>query len=229
MERLIFGILRYSLLKFVYVIDQSCHPLVVYPLLRKIQDPPLNTYLTTYICFHKSSHSSLELRWRPKNIIAILNLFFSVRAWIIDRLYFLLSIVRETSRSSFRYTWLWIGTTRCLRLNKSCWPKILYRKNYGDKNGSKSFQQQRKMFCRKFGWPSMKVFQIKVGGRKLFGCSLKHFLPKADDQTFYLFIAKAQKVQGILLSVHWKLAWRLSNKKLNLYESYIFKVRFVLL
>ena len=156
--------------------------------------------------------------------------FFSVRAWIIDRLYFLLSIVRETSRSSFRYTWPWIGTTWCLRLNKSCWPKKMYRKNYGDKNGSiKSFQQQRKMFCRKFGWPSMKVFQIKVGGRKLFGCSLKHFLPKADDQTFYLFIAKAQKVKGILLFVHWKLAWRLSNKKLNLYESYIFKVRFVLL
>ena len=41
MERLIFGILRYSLLKFVYVIDQSCHPLVVHPLLRKILDPPL--------------------------------------------------------------------------------------------------------------------------------------------------------------------------------------------
>ena len=41
MERLIFRILRYSLLKFVYVIDQSCHPLVVHPLLRKILDPPL--------------------------------------------------------------------------------------------------------------------------------------------------------------------------------------------
>ena len=99
--------------------------------------------------------------------------FFFVRAWIINRLYFLLSIVRETSCSSFRYTWPWIGTTRCLRLNKSCWPKILYRKNYGDKSGSKSFQQQRKMFCGKFGWPSMKVLQIKVGGRKLFGRSLK--------------------------------------------------------
>ena len=84
-----------------------------------------------------------------------------------------ISIVRETSSSSFRYTWPWIGTTRCLRLNKSCWPKILYRKNYGDKNGSKTFQQQRKMFCRKFGWPSMKVLQIKVGGLKLFGRSLK--------------------------------------------------------
>ena len=127
----------------------------------------------TYICFHKSIHSSLELRGRPKNIIAVVNLFFFVRAWIIDRLYFLLSIVRETSCSSFRYTWPWIGTTRCLRLNKSCWPKILYRKNYGDKNGSKTFQQQRKMFCGKFGWPSMKVLQIKVGGRKLFGRSLK--------------------------------------------------------
>ena len=55
-------------------------------------------------------------------------------------------------------------------------------------------------------------------------------MPKADDQTFYLFIAKAQKEQGILLFVHWKLAWRLSNKKLHLYESYnIFKVRFVLI
>ena len=26
-------------------------------------------------------------------------------------------------------------TPRCLRLNESCWPKILYRKNYGDKKG----------------------------------------------------------------------------------------------
>ena len=34
-----------------------------------------------------------------------------------------------------------------LRLNESCWPKILYRKNYNDKKGSKSFQQQRRMFC----------------------------------------------------------------------------------
>ena len=63
--------------------------------------------------------------------------------------------------------------TRCLHLNESCWPKKLYRKNYGDENGSKSFQQQGKMFCREFGWPSMKVLQIKVGGRKLFGRSLK--------------------------------------------------------
>ena len=61
----------------------------------------------------------------------------------------------------------WNGTT--LR----CWPKILHRKNYGDKKGSKSFQQQRKMFCRKFGWPSMKVLQIKVRRLKLFRCSLK--------------------------------------------------------
>ena len=50
MERLIFGILRYSLLKFVYVIDQSCHPLVVHPLLRKILDPPLRR-----LCLHCSS------------------------------------------------------------------------------------------------------------------------------------------------------------------------------
>ena len=28
-----------------------------------------------YICFHKSIHSSLELRGRPKNIIAVVNLF----------------------------------------------------------------------------------------------------------------------------------------------------------
>ncbi|CAH3181029.1 unnamed protein product, partial [Porites lobata] len=33
-----------------------------------------------------------------------------------------------------------------------------------------------------------------------------HFLPKAGDQMFYLFIAKVQKEQGILLFVHWKLA-----------------------
>ena len=108
--------------------------------------------------------SSLERRRRPENIIAILNLFS----------------IRETSRFNFWYKVFdirdqgpWTGTTpRCLRLNESCWPKILYR-NYGDKNGSKSFQQQRKMFCRKFGWPVMKVLQIKVRSRKLFGCSLK--------------------------------------------------------
>ncbi|CAH3173813.1 unnamed protein product, partial [Porites evermanni] len=33
-----------------------------------------------------------------------------------------------------------------------------------------------------------------------------HFLPKAGDQMFYLFIAKVHKEQGILLFVHWKLA-----------------------
>ena len=48
---------------------------------------------------------------------------------------------------SFRHTWKGpsIGTTkRCLRLNESYWPKILYRKNYGDKKGSKSLQQQKR-------------------------------------------------------------------------------------
>ena len=89
--------------------------------------------------------------------------------------------VRETSRFNFRCEVSdigdqgpWTGTTpRGLRLNESCWPRILYRKNYGDKKGSKSFQQQRRMFCWKFGWPSMKVLQIKVRRLKLFGCSLK--------------------------------------------------------
>ena len=119
-----------------------------------------------------SGLSSLERRRRPKNIIAILNLFS----------------VRETSRFNSRREVFdildqgpWIGKTptsttpRCLRLlvNESCWPKILYRKNYGNKKGSKSFQQQRKMFCWKFGWPSRKVLQIKVHRLKLFGCSLK--------------------------------------------------------
>ena len=33
----------YSLLKFVYVIDQLRHPLVLHPLPRKILDPPLRT------------------------------------------------------------------------------------------------------------------------------------------------------------------------------------------
>ena len=103
--------------------------------------------------------SSMEHCQRPKNIIAILNLFFRPRG---------LTLQLETW--SFRYTWPWIGTPlRCLCLNKSCWLKILYRKNYG----SKSFQQKRKMFFRKFGWLSMKVLQIKVHRLKLFGCSLK--------------------------------------------------------
>ena len=61
-------------------------------------------------------------------------------------------------------------------LKYKLWPKILYRKTYGDKKGSKSFQQQRKIFCRKCGWLSMKVLQIKVCRLKLFGCSLKLLL-----------------------------------------------------
>ena len=32
----------------------------------------------------------------------------------------------------------------------------------------------------------------------------RHFLFKGNDQTFYLFISKAHKEQGILLFVHWK-------------------------
>ena len=38
----------YSLLKFVYVNSQLRHPLVVYPLLRKILDPPLQTEVHTF-------------------------------------------------------------------------------------------------------------------------------------------------------------------------------------
>ena len=38
----------YSLLKFVYVIDQLRHPLVVHPLLRKILDPPLGLLVYSY-------------------------------------------------------------------------------------------------------------------------------------------------------------------------------------
>ena len=42
------------------------------------------------------------------------------------------------------------------------------------KKGSKSsFQQQRKIFCRKFRWHSMKVLQINLRRLKLFGCSLQ--------------------------------------------------------
>ena len=38
----------YSLLKFVYVIDQLRHPLVVHPPLRKILDPPLGLLVYSY-------------------------------------------------------------------------------------------------------------------------------------------------------------------------------------
>ena len=41
-------------------------------------------------------------------------------------------------------------------------PKYCTGRIMAIKKGSKSFQKQRKMFCRKFGWPSMKVLQIKV-------------------------------------------------------------------
>ena len=46
--------------------------------------------------------------------------------------------------------------------------KILYKKNYGDKKGKKSFQQLRKMCYRKFRLPSMNVLQIKVRRLKLY-------------------------------------------------------------
>ena len=39
----------YSLLKFVYVIDQLRHPLVLHPLLRKILDPPLPNFFKAKI------------------------------------------------------------------------------------------------------------------------------------------------------------------------------------
>ena len=85
-----------------------------------------NTYLTTSACTNLFL-SSLERRRWPENIIAILNLIS----------------VRETSRFNFRCKVFhirdqgpWTGTTpRCLSLNESCWPKILYRKDYGDKKG----------------------------------------------------------------------------------------------
>ena len=51
---------------------------------------------------------------------------------------------------------------------KSWQLKILYKKNYGDKKGKKSFQQLRKMCYRKFRWPSMNVLQIKVRRLKLY-------------------------------------------------------------
>ena len=38
----------YSLLNFVYVTSQLRHPLVVYPPLRKILDPPLRTKVHTF-------------------------------------------------------------------------------------------------------------------------------------------------------------------------------------
>ena len=133
---------------------------------KKIPQIHVNEHLLDDIYFHKSIpfFSATSSTTRKHN--RTLEPFFSVR---------------ETSHFNFRCEVFdirdrgpSIGTTpRCLRLNESCWPKILYRKNYGDKKGSKSFQQQKKVFCKKFGWPSMKVLQIKVRRLKLFGCSLK--------------------------------------------------------
>ena len=130
---------------------------------KKIPQIHVNEHLLDDICFHKSiaffSGMSSTTRKHNHN----LEPFFCPRDFTLQPEVF---DIRDQGR--------WTGTTpRCLRLNDSCWPKILYRKNYGDKKGSKSFQQQRKMFCRKFGWPSMTVLQIKVRRLKLFGCSLK--------------------------------------------------------
>ena len=76
-----------------------------------------------------SGLSSLERRRRPKNIIAILNPFFlseRPHASTLDAK-FSRYVTRDREFNS--------TTPRCLRLNESCWPKILYRKNYGDKTG----------------------------------------------------------------------------------------------
>ena len=99
-----------------------------------------NTCKQTLTWRHLLSQIHSFLLWnvvngQPKNIIAILN------RWT----------VRETSRFNFRCKVFdirdqgpWIGTTpRCLRLNKSCWPKILYRKNYSDKKGSNNHSNNK--------------------------------------------------------------------------------------
>ena len=93
---------------------------------KKIPQIHVNEHLLDDICFHKSipffSGTSSTTRKHNHNLEP-----FSVR---------------ETSRFNFircevfdiRDQGPWTGTTpRCSRLNESCWPKILYRKSYGDK------------------------------------------------------------------------------------------------
>ena len=42
----------------------------------------------------------------------------------------------------------WIGTApQCLCLSESCWPKILYRKNYSDKKGSNNHSNNKERCC----------------------------------------------------------------------------------
>ena len=68
----------YSLLKFVYVIDQLRHPLVVHPLLRKILDPPRQPYLNSQdhysykmkytinvksVCDYNGKFIDVDIRW----------------------------------------------------------------------------------------------------------------------------------------------------------------------
>ena len=88
----------------------------------------MNTYLKTSAFTNPfRTFFSRTLSTTQNHIIAILNLFS----------------VRETSHFKFRCEVFdirdqgpWIVTTPwCLRLNGSCWPKILYRKNYGNEKG----------------------------------------------------------------------------------------------
>ena len=95
---------------------------------QKIPQIHVNELLLEDICFHKSIQDFSRLSSTTQKHNRNLEPFFSVR---------------ETSRFNFRREVFdisdqgpWISTTpRCLRLNESCWPKILYRKNYADKKG----------------------------------------------------------------------------------------------
>ena len=93
-----------------------------------------NTYFTTS-AFTNPFLSSLERHQRPENIIAILNLFFRPRDfWSLHAS--TLNTKFSIYVTSDQGPWI-CATPWCLRLNESCWPRILYRKNYGDKKGSK--------------------------------------------------------------------------------------------
>ena len=150
---------------------------------KKIPQIHVNEHLLDDICFHKSipffsgtssttrkHNRNLEPFFRPRDL--------TLQLWMRSFRYTWPGTVNWYNTTMFTLKWKLPEYQAFLRglgredfrslpffpfSPRNAWYsgyKILYRKNYCNKKGSKSFQQKRKMFSRKFGWTSMKVLQI---------------------------------------------------------------------